>query len=89
VSHLQHSPISIFTLFCILRTFWSQSVTLFHSVTHVISVTLCHSVKHVMGVSFCHSVTHVMGITFVTCVTLVTNIFVMCHWSSNVSYEAF
>jgi hypothetical protein len=30
-----------------------------------------------------------MGVTFVICVTFVTNIIVMCHWSSNVSYEAF
>jgi hypothetical protein len=35
-------------------------------------------------VTLCHSVTHVMGVHLVTCVTLVTNIIVMCHWSSNV-----
>jgi hypothetical protein len=32
-------------------------------------------------------VTLVMGVTVVTYVTFVSNIIVMCHWSTNVSQE--
>jgi hypothetical protein len=41
------------------------------------------------SVTLWHSVTHVMGVTLLSCVTFVTNTNVMCHLSTNVSYETF
>jgi hypothetical protein len=63
-----------------------KSVKVSHSVTQCnIYIIPNWYVYTFLCVTLCHSVKHVMSVTFVTCVILVTNIIVMCHWSSNVS----